>query len=389
MKKNLFHLNPAALFTTCIMLLQPCFLVNAGILEDYTRQWEYNYGTIYSCPVTGFDMDYSSIPAGHIGSAIYDMDMDGSDELLDIQIDGECNLRIDIYEQAGEEIVKQDSFDVVYHMYGETDRPLPVINGNMDGSTSVFLYMTDRPEIAVEVEGFGAFATGVEHTFVTHVYDGNNISRNHHYSAVNSYEIGSYIGQDDYEDLYSMGVKNDIDYFEFWSRKTRLREHVNEIEEICRVDYEINPERTDFELRFLAKDELDQGSGQTAPVLGESPSGEETSEELYLLPQSMTAYLTREDIEGWPLQVVNYAKNEIYARLGRQFMSSELTGYFNQQPWYHGTIPADQFLDSSLDDVQCKNADFLQGIEYELNNGEGYQLDQPGYSYDIVYEYLK
>ena len=41
----------------------------------------------------------------------------------------------------------------------------------------------------------------------------------------------------------------------------------------------------------------------------------------YLLPTSSYTYLDQSAVAGWPAQVVCYAKNEIYARNGRQFVS--------------------------------------------------------------------
>ena len=48
----------------------------------------------------------------------------------------------------------------------------------------------------------------------------------------------------------------------------------------------------------------------------------------YIIPDVDIRYLTEEEIEDMSLQVVCYAKNEIYARHGRMFVSKELTEYF-------------------------------------------------------------
>ena len=47
-------------------------------------------------------------------------------------------------------------------------------------------------------------------------------------------------------------------------------------------------------------------------------------------------------------QQICYAKNEIYARHGRKFQSSELTAYFNSQPWYQGTIEPEDFTEDTV-----------------------------------------
>lgn len=73
-----------------------------------------------------------------------------------------------------------------------------------------------------------------------------------------------------------------------------------------------------------------------------------------ILPDSDDRLLTKRDISGLSLQQINYAKNEIYARHGRCFLSPELQNYFNAQPWYRGTVDADQFDESILSDIEKK-----------------------------------
>ena len=58
----------------------------------------------------------------------------------------------------------------------------------------------------------------------------------------------------------------------------------------------------------------------------------------YLLPDADSHYYTKDEIADMPVQLVCYAKNEIYARHGRQFVSPELQKYFGSCSWYHGTV---------------------------------------------------
>ena len=58
----------------------------------------------------------------------------------------------------------------------------------------------------------------------------------------------------------------------------------------------------------------------------------------FIIPDVDIEYLSSADIQDMPLQVVCYAKNEIYARHGRMFQSQELTNYFEEQLWYYGCI---------------------------------------------------
>ena len=108
--------------------------------------------------------------------------------------------------------------------------------------------------------------------------------------------------------------------------------------------------------------------------------------DFYICPDSSSAYLTEEAIRSMPLQAINYAKNEIYARLGRRFNSPELQGYFDSQSWYNGTISPSDFNEGSLNTIERYNAELLRTVEFSMNPN-GYPLDVPGYSYEPVYEF--
>lgn len=105
----------------------------------------------------------------------------------------------------------------------------------------------------------------------------------------------------------------------------------------------------------------------------------------YILPDSSWTYLTWEDIADMPVQVVCYAKNEIYARNGRMFQSPELQNYFDEQYWYYGMYTPDQFLPEMLNMYETANVQLLSDREAQLG---GYQLDAGYYDYWPVYEYI-
>ncbi|MCR5160903.1 MAG: YARHG domain-containing protein [Lachnospiraceae bacterium] len=105
-----------------------------------------------------------------------------------------------------------------------------------------------------------------------------------------------------------------------------------------------------------------------------------------ILPDSSRIYYQFSDIEDMPVQVVCYAKNEIYARNGRMFVSEELRNYFLQQAWYRPAIPADEFANDRLNAYEQANVDLLSRRESELG---GYITDGAAYSYDVVYAYVE
>ena len=63
----------------------------------------------------------------------------------------------------------------------------------------------------------------------------------------------------------------------------------------------------------------------------------------FIIPDVDIEYLSSADIQDMPLQVVCYAKNEIYARHGRQFVTDYIADYFNSKSWYQGTIDPETF----------------------------------------------
>ena len=126
----------------------------------------------------------------------------------------------------------------------------------------------------------------------------------------------------------------------------------------------------------------------TPKSTGEQASKVDLSEPFYLLPNSDKVEITWDMIKDMSIQQWNYARNEIFARHGRKFVSGELMEYFTSQSWYHGTIEPQDFADGILSSLELKNALYLSDLEYA--DGVGYELDQPGYDITKVYpkEYL-
>lgn len=104
-----------------------------------------------------------------------------------------------------------------------------------------------------------------------------------------------------------------------------------------------------------------------------------TAVDNYILPESEYYYLSATDLEGMTAQELNYARNEIYARYGRKFNSSELTEYFSMQDWYVPLYSPDEFNEDLLNQYEKENVRVLLQEENKLVSG-GYKLDQPGYS---------
>ena len=74
----------------------------------------------------------------------------------------------------------------------------------------------------------------------------------------------------------------------------------------------------------------------------------EENPEDYIIPKSSKRILTEKDLEGLSSEQLRLARNEIFARHGRIFGSSDLQEYFESKSWYKGTADSSEFQDSAL-----------------------------------------
>lgn len=92
----------------------------------------------------------------------------------------------------------------------------------------------------------------------------------------------------------------------------------------------------------------------------------------YILPNSDKVYYSRSDFAGlsdWELYV---ARNEIYARYGREFKNDDLARYFARKSWYVARYTPEEFdsMASPLNAYEKHNVDEL--LSYEKSIGSQY-----------------
>lgn len=95
----------------------------------------------------------------------------------------------------------------------------------------------------------------------------------------------------------------------------------------------------------------------------ESKSSAAQSNGDYILPDSSTHVYTESELSKLSDHELFIARNEIYARYGRRFQSSDLQSYFESKGWYHGTVSAAEFDESDLSDVELANAATILALE--------------------------
>lgn len=100
------------------------------------------------------------------------------------------------------------------------------------------------------------------------------------------------------------------------------------------------------------------------PVQFAPDDSAETAE--YILPDSSSALITGEQLAGLSAEELRIARNEIYARHGRMFNSSELQQYFNSQSWYVPRYTPEEFEKIQyevLSDTEWENIKRIQKAE--------------------------
>ncbi len=83
----------------------------------------------------------------------------------------------------------------------------------------------------------------------------------------------------------------------------------------------------------------------------------------YILWYSSDEYLTESDLSGLSAKELTYARNEIYARHGYVFKSSELNNYFGGLSWY---VPNSSF-DGTLHGIEESNVAFIKHYQEQHN----------------------
>ena len=86
----------------------------------------------------------------------------------------------------------------------------------------------------------------------------------------------------------------------------------------------------------------------------------------FVFPESNSKNITEADCKGLTATECMIARNEIYAREGREFKDETLNNYFSSCDWYDGQISPDDFTDDYLNDYEKKNLQIIVGYEKKM-----------------------
>ena len=134
---------------------------------------------------------------------------------------------------------------------------------------------------------------------------------------------------------------------------------------------DVKPQDSDDYIQDVSLDEFSIGESSDDSSASDNAEAAEVAMEDsngYILPDSASRKLKKSDLAGMTAQQLSYAKNEIYARHGRVFKSSELQDYFNEKNWYEEN---DDFKDEDLSKKEAENTKFIAA--YQKDNDLEYK----------------
>lgn len=99
----------------------------------------------------------------------------------------------------------------------------------------------------------------------------------------------------------------------------------------------------------------------------QKPAAEQTGD--YVLADSASRAYSRSELEKMDNHQLFLARNEIYARHGRQFKNEELQQYFGSKDWYKGTITPESFNEEAVfNQIEKDNVKIMLDIEKSRNS---------------------
>ncbi len=134
---------------------------------------------------------------------------------------------------------------------------------------------------------------------------------------------------------------------------------------------DVKPQDSDDYIQDVSLDEFSIGGSSDDSSASDNAEAAEVAMEDsngYILPDSASRKLKKSDLAGMTAQQLSYAKNEIYARHGRVFKSSELQDYFNEKDWCEEN---DDFKDEDLSKKEAENTKFIAA--YQKDNDLEYK----------------
>ena len=89
----------------------------------------------------------------------------------------------------------------------------------------------------------------------------------------------------------------------------------------------------------------------------------------FVFPESSSRYLSEDELYGIDNWTLCIARNEIYARHGRGFVTEAIQDHFYECPWYSRTIEPEDFVEAEhFNDYEYRNALTIRDVERAQNS---------------------
>ena len=117
-----------------------------------------------------------------------------------------------------------------------------------------------------------------------------------------------------------------------------------------------------------AEGPADEDANADANSGAEGDGDEQVSHDTeYLLPNSDTVKLTRDELRGFSKEDLRLARNELFARHGMIFGVTDLDNYFGSKSWYQPMYSYDDFFDKvEMNAIEEANLALIIALEDEL-----------------------
>lgn len=145
------------------------------------------------------------------------------------------------------------------------------------------------------------------------------------------------------------------------SSQSEVDKDLEALQNVPVQEYTMPEESTDGSTQSSQNSTAGMTSGSSSTVTT-ADSGD------YIFPESNSAYLTKDQLEGLSKDQLAYARNEIYARHGRRFRDQMFQDYFNAKSWYVPQYDPEQFdamQDTIFNEYEKANAKLILQVEQE------------------------
>lgn len=160
----------------------------------------------------------------------------------------------------------------------------------------------------------------------------------------------------------------------------------NGVELVLQDDGSLEQDDGDRTIVWMDTDEIDAAMDELMNGSSEDTETSEADDSEYIIPNSDSEYIDASYVDGWTVDEINMAINEIYARHGREFNTQEIQDYFDAQSWYTPQYSPEDFdaiSDSLLNDYEKANIKTLAAARdaasgSSSSTSSGYSDDELG-----------